>query len=799
MRSSGCLWKLLLLAATLPVLDCAARRPASATQSRGRTRATAGRAGTGEIARRNGGATRRTAHEKEDDFADWSGGESSEGNEYGDINDDWDSYDDEQEGGVAASGLFTDQDLDGSGSGSASYSREDDGDDLWSDDDNDISNDNYDDDMEGDSWDDDRDAPASPTSRRTRAGGAPSRRPRPSAWTGDGDRTTGRWPSGGGDRGRSRSRSGARGSSAVARYQRGRQPAPATRGLAVRMPAVSGAAIASALRRQMGTAREAVEQAGSIAASTSKKLKREVKLAVSGSWESALLKVTWPDDLPPDEALLLSMVDAVQTFKKDRDVTKNSAEHRVLLRKLWAKMSEPDWRTVSKAVYLFHSILKDLSVEHHGILKIFLGKMSREWDKKTGCRYFDLDVLCAVNEEGETFRSFVDRYGTYVFKRAEGFNARFQELDSMQDDEGWESAVTTLARAQKAIDLGMACQPEPEEETELTVLCLEHTATDIHQLWWRFHSALAWVLEEADDGDLFDGVDSAVVEECLDEFKNFYTSRYDEVVTFLLDAEELLGIYGLDVPDLRLPTAHDFDTTTIDTDTDSKGDQDGSRQAEDGSGSSSGGGGDGDGGASDDEGEDEGGEVFVSSRSGAPSRAAAAAGKSSGGSRPVSAKIGTGSRKSTARNAGTSQQQRPVAPAPGGEAAVVEGTCDTGSTEGESKALDGPQEAEVTQEQGRGAGCDAGSGEDDGGGDGDDGDAAKGSEDSGESELDDDDDGGDSDGDDKDDDDSEDSDEAEAEDSEDEGAVDEQIDDLTYFDDATQPDRSSSTDGEWER
>lgn len=34
--------------------------------------------------------------------------------------------------------------------------------------------------------------------------------------------------------------------------------------------------------------------------------------------------------------------------------------------------------------------------------------------------------------------------------------------------------------------------------------------------------------------------------------------RYDEVLTFLLDAEELLGIYGLHVPDLGLPAAHDF-------------------------------------------------------------------------------------------------------------------------------------------------------------------------------------------------------------------------------------------------
>lgn len=221
----------------------------------------------------------KRAYEREDDFADWSGSESSEGNGYGDNNDDddWDSYDDDEEEDAAASGSFTDQDHLDYLDGSASYSQEQDGDDLWSDNDND----NYDD-MGGDSWDDDSDAPVALRSRKTRAGGALSRRLRPSAWTGDSGRTTGRRSSGG-DRGRDRGRSGARGSSAVARYQRSRRPALATRGFAVRMPAVSGAAIASALRRQMGTARDAVEQAGSIAASTSKKLKREVRRSAKRS------------------------------------------------------------------------------------------------------------------------------------------------------------------------------------------------------------------------------------------------------------------------------------------------------------------------------------------------------------------------------------------------------------------------------------------------------------------------------------------------------------------------------------
>ncbi|CAN0302260.1 unnamed protein product, partial [Scytosiphon promiscuus] len=71
-------------------------------------------------------------------------------------------------------------------------------------------------------------------------------------------------------------------------------------------------------------------------------------VAVSGEWEGALLKLTWPDDKPPDEDLVSALVHAVRRFRRDLDVTKRSAQHRVVLRKLWAKMAEDDWRTVAK-------------------------------------------------------------------------------------------------------------------------------------------------------------------------------------------------------------------------------------------------------------------------------------------------------------------------------------------------------------------------------------------------------------------------------------------------------------------
>ncbi|CAN0369934.1 unnamed protein product, partial [Scytosiphon promiscuus] len=51
-----------------------------------------------------------------------------------------------------------------------------------------------------------------------------------------------------------------------------------------------------------------------------------VKVAVSGEWEGALLKLTWPDDKPPDEDLVSALVHAVRRFRRDRDVTKRSAQ-----------------------------------------------------------------------------------------------------------------------------------------------------------------------------------------------------------------------------------------------------------------------------------------------------------------------------------------------------------------------------------------------------------------------------------------------------------------------------------------
>lgn len=50
--------------------------------------------------------------------------------------------------------------------------------------------------------------------------------------------------------------------------------------------------------------------------------KLQLKLVVSGSWESALLKLTWPDDFSPDEDLVREQIECLQGGEEKRQKRK---------------------------------------------------------------------------------------------------------------------------------------------------------------------------------------------------------------------------------------------------------------------------------------------------------------------------------------------------------------------------------------------------------------------------------------------------------------------------------------------
>jgi hypothetical protein len=85
---------------------------------------------------------------------------------------------------------------------------------------------------------------------------------------------------------------------------------------------VTAGLLASKLRSGLAAAGEKMLTAQSAATGASRKLQRSVKMMTSGTWESALLRATWPDEALPDQQLVEQIVSGVAHFKRDMDVTK---------------------------------------------------------------------------------------------------------------------------------------------------------------------------------------------------------------------------------------------------------------------------------------------------------------------------------------------------------------------------------------------------------------------------------------------------------------------------------------------
>ncbi|KAG5191818.1 hypothetical protein JKP88DRAFT_266421 [Tribonema minus] len=337
-------------------------------------------------------------------------------------------------------------------------------------------------------------------------------------------------------------------------------------GRKIAMPAISTDALTAALKRNLAAAGTRLETARAAATSTGGRLQRKVKMFTSGTWETALLKATWPDDAPPDAALVGQIVYGVRSFRPDMDVTKQSAEHRVFLRKLWAKMREPDWRTKVKSCYILHRVLRELPPRDDAVLKKHMGKLRRERSKRPAGavggggdrpRYFDLAAAVAevgpAPADARTFGGFVRSYVTYVLRRSQQFGGKFEELQGVGPGSSYEHVISVLVKARKALEAAMACQISADQESEVTLLALQLVCMDAAKLFRLFHAALGWALTEAESGDLFAEADPQAVKEVLADFRAFYDSCHDELSAFLDETEALLDVWGLSCGNLSLP------------------------------------------------------------------------------------------------------------------------------------------------------------------------------------------------------------------------------------------------------
>ena len=188
-----------------------------------------------------------------------------------------------------------------------------------------------------------------------------------------------------------------------------------------------------------------MKAATAVALSSVEKANRNIKSYLSSDFEVLLLRLTTPDDDRPNEHDVKRYIATTETFVRNMDLVSQSNTYRVTLRKLWAKMSEPDPRTSLKAVYLLHLLIKVSAPEDAVIYKNLIVKMSKEASEKSKSSYFDikrarqrhakrsnlLSTATATTGSLEALHwceGFLDRYAAYVMRRARAFTAGFEEM-----------------------------------------------------------------------------------------------------------------------------------------------------------------------------------------------------------------------------------------------------------------------------------------------------------------------------------------------------------------------------------
>lgn len=161
------------------------------------------------------------------------------------------------------------------------------------------------------------------------------------------------------------------------KYNRGRGP-PNNRGKSGAVVPHKGGNTAAAFTRGLSALREAMPDpsivkeaavaslnaARSTTSALSANLYREVKGLTSSELEQVMLKATRPDDSPVKGKHVERLVGVTYQISSRYDI------YDAVLRKLWGKMAEKDWRTKVKALYILHRFAADGSPDHAAALKV---------------------------------------------------------------------------------------------------------------------------------------------------------------------------------------------------------------------------------------------------------------------------------------------------------------------------------------------------------------------------------------------------------------------------------------------
>lgn len=343
-----------------------------------------------------------------------------------------------------------------------------------------------------------------------------------------------------------------RGSGSVVPYDRRASSGAAatfTRGLtALRSYVPDASAVREAATSSIVAARETTS-------TLSSNLYREVKGLTSSELEQVMLKATRPDDSPVKGKHVERLVGVTYQISSRYDI------YDAVLRKLWGKMAEKDWRTTIKALYILHRFSADGAPEHAPALKARLRELRRTRDPKRKDKYFNSKQLLSgdARPENVKFRAFMSRYAHYVMLRAQCFGGVFDEISekppaekkSKKSQQQAPKPITStslrkehLEAAAMLLKAGVACQLKDGEDCENTAIAAERVASDLIGLTTAVAIALNRALKD-DAAANQAQPDPAIIKKWCE----FYSEELlPQTKTMVKKTSNKLDAYGLFLP-----------------------------------------------------------------------------------------------------------------------------------------------------------------------------------------------------------------------------------------------------------
>merc|ERR1712157_269543 len=257
----------------------------------------------------------------------------------------------------------------------------------------------------------------------------------------------------------------------------------------------------------------------------------EVKGLTSSELEQVMLKATRPDDTPVKSKHVERLVGVTYQISGRYDIYDS------VLRKLWNKLAELDWRTKIKALYVLHRFSADGAPDHQAALKARLRELRRTQDPKQrkGNYFSTKQLLLGTNSpEAAPYRSFLARYAHYVLLRAQCFSGLFLEIKK-----GKTLKLEHLEASQMLLKAACACAfQSSSEECENTSIALERVAVDLMGLTSAVATALNRALSNTDSSSAL-----------LKQWCEFYSMELrPKTKTFVKKASSTLDKYGLFLP-----------------------------------------------------------------------------------------------------------------------------------------------------------------------------------------------------------------------------------------------------------